>query len=78
MELSLHVNWNKSNNKVGDVRELDAEFFAKAKRGQPALPVAVRRKRVNFMLDTDVIEDLRSSGNTSALVNSLLRNNLAR
>jgi uncharacterized protein (DUF4415 family) len=65
-------------NEAGEVRELDAAFFAKAKRGRPSLPVAVRRKRVNLMLDADVIEGLRASGNMSALVNTLLRRHLSR
>ena len=57
----------------GEVRELDEHFFAKAKRGHPALPKAQRKRRVNLMLDQDVIADLKAEGNMSAKANSVLR-----
>jgi len=57
----------------GEVRELDEHFFAKAKRGHPALPQAQRKRRVNLMLDEDVIAGLKAEGNMSAKANSVLR-----
>ena len=60
----------------GEVRELDRDFFARAKRGRPQLPQAVKKRRVNLMLDPDVAERLQGVGNSSAFVNSLLRERL--
>ena len=57
----------------GEVRELDEHFFAKAKRGHPASPQAQRKRRVNLMLDQDVIAGLKAEGNMSAKANSVLR-----
>ena len=57
----------------GEVRELDEHFFAKAKRGRPALPEAQRKRRVNLMLDQVVIAGLKAEGNMSAKANSVLR-----
>lgn len=57
----------------GEIRELDEHFFAKAKRGRPALPEAQRKRRVNLMLDQDVIAGLKAKGNMSAKANSVLR-----
>jgi len=57
----------------GEVRELDENFFATAKRGRPAMPEAQRKKRVNLMLDPDVIEKLKAKGNMSAEANTALR-----
>ena len=57
----------------GKVRELDEHFFAKAERGRPALPKAPRKRRVNLMLDEDVIAGLRAKGNMSFEANSALR-----
>ena len=57
----------------GKVRELDEHFFAKAERGRPALPKAQRKRRVNLMLDEDVIAGLKAEGNMSAKSNSVLR-----
>ena len=62
----------------GEVRELDEHFFAKAKRGHPALPQAQRKRRVNLMLDQDVIAGVKASGNTSAKANSVLSEALDR
>ena len=57
----------------GEVRELDADFFAKAKRGRPALPAEARKRRVNLMLDPDVADQLKTLPNASAYVNDMLR-----
>ena len=57
----------------GKVRELDEHLFAKAERGRPALPKAQRKRRVNLMLDEDVIAGLRAKGNMSVEANSALR-----
>lgn len=57
----------------GKVRELDEHFFAKAERGRPALPKVQRKRRVNLMLDEDVIAGLRAKGNMSVEANSALR-----
>ena len=57
----------------GKVRELDEHFFAKAKRRRPALPKAQRKRRVNLMLDEDVIAGLKAKGNMSVEANSALR-----
>ena len=59
--------------KEGEVRELDQHFFAKAKRGRPAMPEQQRKLRVNLMLDQDVIAGLKAKGNMSAEANSALR-----
>ncbi|QBF32125.1 BrnA antitoxin family protein [Thalassococcus sp. S3] len=61
----------------GEVRELDDDFFAKAKPGRPALPESQKKKRVNVMLDPDVVERLKTvKGSTSERVNRLLRADL--
>ena len=61
---------------AGEVRELDDHFFENAKRGRPPLPQNERKKRVNLMLDPDVIARLREDGDMSARVNKLLRKDL--
>ena len=61
----------------GEVREPDASFFARAKRGRPDLPAAIRKRRVNLMLDPDIANHLKAVENASALVNSLLREKLS-
>lgn len=63
-------------NPDGEVRELDQEFFAKAKRGRPALPSDAKKRRVNLMLDPDVVDRLKAIPNASAFVNELLRKEL--
>lgn len=57
----------------GEARELDEAFFREAKRGRPQLPSEQRKKRVNLMLDPDVIEGLKAQGNMSAKANAILR-----
>jgi len=60
----------------GEVRELDQDFFARAKRGRPSLPEAAKKRRVNLMLDPEVAVRLQALGNASAFVNSVLREKL--
>lgn len=57
----------------GEVREITRGDLKRARRGRPPLPVDDRKKRVNLMLDPDVIERLKADGNMSATVNSALR-----
>lgn len=57
----------------GEARELDEAFFREAKRGRPQLPSEQRKKRVNLMLDPDVVEGLKAQGNMSAKANAILR-----
>ena len=52
---------------------LDEMFFSRARRGRPPLPDAVKKRRVNLMLDPDVIEKLKAKGNMSAEANAVLR-----
>lgn len=58
---------------TGEVRELDDQFFANAKRGRPPMPVEERKKRVNLMLDQDLIKALKATGNMSGVVNDEMR-----
>lgn len=60
-------------NRDGEVRELDDEFFAAAKRGRPTLSAEMKKRRVNVMLDPDVADRLKKMPNASAYVNTLLR-----
>jgi hypothetical protein len=60
----------------GEVRELDREFFATAKRGRPPMPAEAKKRRVNIMLDPDVADRLKTIPNASAYVNDLLRRKL--
>lgn len=57
----------------GEVREITADDVKRAKRGRPALPGSERKRRVNLMLDPDVIERLDATGNKSGAANELLR-----
>ena len=63
-------------NRDGEVRELDKDFFAIAKRGRPPLPMEAKKRRVNIMLDPDVVDRLKTIPNASAYVNDLLRKKL--
>jgi hypothetical protein len=58
--------------KNGDVSELDSTFFERAKRGRPVMPSGTRRRRVNLMLEADIVNELKTVDNASALVNRLL------
>ena len=49
-------------NADGDVRELGAEFFKRAKPGRPKKPEAERKQRVTIMLDKDVIQHFKKDG----------------
>lgn len=60
----------------GEVGELGPEFFARAKRGRPSLADADKKRRVNLMLDPDVVLALQDRDNASAFVNALLREKL--
>ena len=48
--------------KDGEVRELDEVFFKSAKRGRPLMPAELRKKRVDMMLDPDVLDYFKSTG----------------
>lgn len=62
--------------KHGEVAELYEDFFARAKRGRPAMPATAKKQRVNLMLDPDVVLRLQETPNMSALVNKVLRQKL--
>ncbi len=61
----------------GEVRELDDDFFAAAKRGRPPLPTAMKKRRVNIMLDPDIADGLKKMPNASNYVNTLLRKKMS-
>jgi hypothetical protein len=63
-------------NRDGEVRELDREFFATARRGRPTMPAEAKKRRVNIMLDPDIADRLKAMPNSSAYVNDLLRKTL--
>jgi hypothetical protein len=63
--------------KKGEVRALGDEFFARAKRGRPAVPEAAKKQRINLTLDPDVVARLHERPNMSAYVNRLVRQDLA-
>ncbi len=46
----------------GEVRPLDDGFFKKAKRGRPPMPAELRKKRVDIMLDPDVLAYFKAGG----------------
>lgn len=60
----------------GEVRELDAGFFARAKRGRPAMLPDARKVRMNLMIDADIADRLKDLGNKSAFVNAAIRDAL--
>ncbi len=61
----------------GEVREITADDLKRARRGRPPLPPEVRKKRVQLMLDPDVVEKLRAGGRgVSTRVNAILRDAL--
>ncbi len=57
----------------GEVREITSDDLKYARRGRPPLPDAQRKKRVNLMLDPEVVERLKAKGNMSAEANAVLR-----
>ncbi|KPU84841.1 hypothetical protein JI58_01260 [Marinosulfonomonas sp. PRT-SC04] len=64
---------------IGDddeVRDITGDDLKAAQRGRPALPPNKRKRRVNLMLDPEVIEGLKAEGNMSASVNNILREKL--
>ena len=60
----------------GEVDDLDEAWFAQARRGRPPLSEGARKRRVNLMLDPDVVDRLRAEGGMSGRVNSMLRQQL--
>ena len=46
----------------GEALELDAQWFAEAKRGRPVMPSGKPQKRVSIRLDADVLEYYRDMG----------------
>ncbi|MBT6096932.1 BrnA antitoxin family protein [Rhodobacteraceae bacterium nBUS_24] len=59
----------------GEVRELehaDLKDFTPT-RGRPMIPAKPRKKRINLMLDPDVVEKLKATGNMSNHTNKVLR-----
>lgn len=61
----------------GEVRELDEDFFAHARRGRPPLPNEQKKVRQNFMIEPDVAARLEGIKNKSAFVNEAIRKALA-
>jgi len=58
----------------GEVREITAEDLRHARRGRPPMPPEARKKRVQLMLDPDVVEVLHEKGRgVSTRVNAILR-----
>ena len=62
----------------GEVRELDAHFFAHAKPGRPPLPSDLRKQRVTMMRDPDSLAALKADGRgwqtrAAALLRAALR-----
>lgn len=61
----------------GEVRELKAEDFAKAKRGRPSMPESEKKQRVTIFLDRDVLAHYKSTGKGwHTRVNEKLREDL--
>ena len=46
----------------GEARELDDNFFKKARRGRPALPESCRKQRVTLYLDPDLLDYFKRGG----------------
>jgi len=58
----------------GEVREITAADLKGARRGRPPLPQAARKRRVQLMLDPDVVVLLQRHGRgVSTRVNAILR-----
>ncbi len=58
----------------GEVREITLDDLHHARRGRPPLPPEKRKKRVQLMLDPDVVERLKADGRgMSPRVNAILR-----
>ena len=45
-----------------EILELDAQWFAEAKRGRPVKPSGKPKKRVLIRLDEDVVDHFRRTG----------------
>lgn len=61
----------------GEGADLGDAFFAKAKRGRPAMLPEDRKVRMNFMIDPNLAAQLEGQPNKSALVNEALRKTLS-
>jgi len=58
----------------GEVREITAGDLKHARRGRPPLPPEARKKRVQLMLDPDIVARLKADGKgMSPRVNAILR-----
>lgn len=83
-KLKIHIPTDAEDKAITAAAQADADnpplpddFFEKAKRGRPELAEGEKKKRVNIMLDPDVITALSTEGgNKSALINKLLRKEL--
>lgn len=62
----------------GEVAELPADFFTRARRGRPPMLPGERKVRMNLMIDADLAAELAEVGNKSAFVNAALRKALAK
>jgi len=51
----------------GEVREITEDDLKFVRRGGPPIPDQERKKRINLMLDPDVVEKLKKTGNMSDL-----------
>lgn len=60
----------------GEVREITADDLKFARRGRPAMLDADKKRRVNLMLDPEVVDRLKMKGNMSAAANKILRETL--
>ncbi|MBL4767324.1 MAG: hypothetical protein JKY94_06345 [Rhodobacteraceae bacterium] len=60
----------------GEVRETTADDLKFAGRGRPFLLDSDKKRRVNLMLDPEVVERLKLKGNMSAAANKILRETL--
>ena len=63
--------------KDGEVGELGDDFFAKAQRGRPPMPLGTKKVRMNMMIEAELAERLKTVANKSAFVNEALREALA-
>lgn len=63
--------------KDGEVRGLDEQFFATARRGRPPMLPEDKKVRMNLMIDADLAARLGDLGNKSAFVNEAIRKALA-
>ncbi|XDZ65048.1 BrnA antitoxin family protein [Alphaproteobacteria bacterium LSUCC0684] len=63
--------------KNGETRELDDEFFAKAKRGRPRFLPEQTKEKISIWLDRDILAYYRQTGKGwQSRVNAVLRSQL--